>query len=118
MERKASGKILLHAETSITKELAEEINQAVGKIGPIHMAGLGLAKQMERTAEALKEGLEKIEEIDKEFRDAIPDDVLEAADDPESDTEQELAVVALERDQLKKEVDKLREQLDNATGGK
>ena len=105
MERTRSGKILLHADTNLSKEMAEAINDAVGKIGPIRMAGMGLVKQMERTAEALEEGLEKIEQADQEFREAVPDQILKAAQTTDPALEAEL-------ERLRKENSELKERLN------
>lgn len=101
MKRTKSGKILLHADTPLEKEVAEEINEAIGKIGPIQMAGIGLAKQMERTADALKEGMEKIEQADQEFKEMVPDDVLEAAETTDPILEAELERLRRENAELK-----------------
>lgn len=100
-------KIILHADTSLTKEQAKAINEAVGKVGPIQMAGMGLAMTMERTANALKEGLDKIEEAEKIF-----DANLEPTKDPEEhaadvletvqDLKEELAKMVMDRNQLDK----------------
>ena len=107
-------KILLHTDASLSKEIAEEINKAVGKIGPIEMAGLGLVKKIEHTTEAMKEGIQKIEEAKEEFIEAIPDSVLEEvqASGPDEKMEQEIATLKMERDHLKKENTELKEKKD------
>ena len=105
--RTASGKILLHADAELSRELAEEINEVVGKIGPIQIAGMALAKQMEHTTGALKEGLEKIDQANKELIEAVPGSIIEtieseSAPDPK---------MAEELEQLRRENTELKEKL-------
>lgn len=103
-QRTASGKILLHTDAPLSKELAEEINEVVGKIGPIQMAGMALAKQMEHTTGALKEGLEKIDQANKELKEIVPDSILESAEpDP---------ALVEENERLRRENAELRKQLN------
>ena len=105
--RTASGKILLHADAELSRELAEEINEVVGKIGPIQIAGMALAKQMEHTTGALKEGLEKIDQANKELIEAVPDSIIETI---ENDSAPDPALVE-ENERLRRENTELREKL-------
>lgn len=94
-----AAKILLHADNPLSKETAERINEAVGKIGPIQVAGMGLAMTMEKTAIALKDGLEKVKIAEKEFENEIHPEIMEAVKEG-AETEAELELLRAERDQL------------------
>lgn len=111
MEEMEKAKIMLHADTALTKEQAVAINEAVAKIGPIQMAGMGLAMTMERTAEAIKDGLDKIEQAEKEFEEKLDPEREKTAWGAVQELKEQLGRMTLERNELEKMNDYHREEV-------
>lgn len=107
--------IILHTDSILTKEAAEAINEAVKQAGPIQMAGMGLAVSMEKTANALKNGLEKIEQAEKEFEEKVDPEILSVA---KEDPGENVLAIKAERDRLKEELERANKVIDTLTDEK
>lgn len=112
-EKEQTEKIILHTDSLLTKEAVIAINEAVAQAGPIQMAGMGLAESMEKTANALKDGLEKIEKAEKEFEEKVDPEIVAAA---KEDPGENVLAIKAERDRLKDELERANKVIDTLTG--